>query len=243
MKNIFGFLILFSLIFPLCGQDLSSVYDDGTPVAAATERKAAPVYPDGVGYEVVNNVDGDTADVLVDEVNHESIRMICIDTPESNFHGFYQKYGNEAKEALKKLLPIGKKGTLKFQNPQRDQYGRLLAYIYVGDTNINLEMVKLGWAAIYIYHPWDSYAKSFLRESIRAYEAGKGIWSKTDPLLEMPYEFRRRMSKSYPHSWMSNPQTSIFVRPTRIDSVPAYSRFFFLSDSEAEAAGYKFVEK
>lgn len=219
-----------------------AIYDDGQPVLRALTT-AAPVYPDGVAMEVVRNVDGDTVDVIVDGVNQESARMICIDTPESFYQGFYQKYGNEAKAALQQLVPVGTKGTLRFQQTQRDTYGRLLAYVYVGDKNINLEMVKIGWAAIYLYYPVDSYANDFLTASIGAAEAGLGIWSKSDPLLEMPYEFRRRMSKGYGNSWPANPQTKIFVRPTRAASVPPYTRFFFSSDGQAQADGFRFVEE
>ena len=45
---------------------------------------------------------------------------------------------------------------------QRDRFGRLLAYIFVGDKNINIEMVRLGHSKFYTKYGKGRYAKDFM---------------------------------------------------------------------------------
>ena len=81
--------------------------------------------------------DGDTIWVT-DALGKHKVRMNRIDAPESD-----QPFGKEATAHLKAL--IGGK-TVRVTYESTDQYGRILGIIYLGETDINLQMVKDGCA-------------------------------------------------------------------------------------------------
>ena len=83
--------------------------------------------------------DGDTVRVTDKTGTKITIRLACIDAPETS-QGASGKWSTQI---LKGLLQ-GKSISIK---PQvQDRYGRTVAEIYQGSTNINLKMVKLGAA-------------------------------------------------------------------------------------------------
>lgn len=89
-------------------------------------------------------VDGDTIDV--EGVGR--IRFVGVNTPEKG-HAGYQ----EAKDFVKSLC-LGKTVGLDIDNAKRhDKYGRILAVVYVGDTNVNAELLKRGYAQIMYIPP------------------------------------------------------------------------------------------
>lgn len=85
---------------------------------------------EGVG--VLSVYDGDT--IILE--NKERLRLRQLDAPELNFCG-----GKEAKAALEKLVS-GKKVRITGQIP--DQQGRGMAFVYVGDTLVNKELLTKG---------------------------------------------------------------------------------------------------
>jgi micrococcal nuclease len=84
-------------------------------------------------------VDGDTI-----IINNESIRLLGINTPEKK-----EKYYEEAKEFLNKTL-FNKTVKIEYGKEKYDRYKRKLAFIFLGNKNINVEMVKEGFANVYI---------------------------------------------------------------------------------------------
>ncbi|MAG78902.1 hypothetical protein CMI40_00820 [Candidatus Pacearchaeota archaeon] len=84
-------------------------------------------------------VDGDT--IKID--NDTSLRMLGINTPEKG-----EKYYNEAKESLQQSVS-NKTIELEFGKDKYDRYKRILAYIYFKRENINLELVRNGYANFY----------------------------------------------------------------------------------------------
>jgi micrococcal nuclease len=62
-----------------------------------------------------------------------------------------------------------------------DRYGRILAGIYLDDKNINLEMVKTGYAEVYSGRPPRGlYMKEYKKAEDGARNSGQGIWSQGD---------------------------------------------------------------
>lgn len=90
-------------------------------------------------------VDGDTIRVIWHGENMP-VRLLGIDTPERKQPG-----GEESTECLRRLLAGADFVDLEFENdtPRRDSLGRLLAYVWRGDTLLNLEMVKRRQAGLY----------------------------------------------------------------------------------------------
>jgi len=86
---------------------------------------------------VVDEVlDGDT--ILIE--TGEYVRLIGIDSPEKN-----QSFYNESKAFLESLI-LSRPVILKIDTRDRDNYNRLLRYVYLNNLNINIEMVKQGYA-------------------------------------------------------------------------------------------------
>lgn len=128
--------------------------------------------------KVVKVVDGDTIDLLVDRAPRR-IRLDQIDTPEKG-----QDWGRRATRALSQKI-AGKQVEVEVSGT--DRYSRWIGTIWMGDRNINREMVAEGHAWVYRQYLKD---QSLLTDERRAREAGLGLWSMAEPIP--PWEWRRR---------------------------------------------------
>jgi len=119
--------------------------------------------------------DGDT--ILLSDGRR--VRYIGINAPEVAHAKYGQRaepFGQKASEANKALV-YGKKVRLEFDREAKDHYGRLLAYVYLGDGRcVNLEMLEAGWAYALYKKPNDRYVNLLLEAQRRAMKAGVGIW-------------------------------------------------------------------
>ena len=96
----------------------------------------------------VRVVDGDTI-ILKDSLGIETkIRIKCIDTPERGQAGF-----KEASDRMKQMVH-GK--VVRFEPITKDHYGRTVADVFVGDTNVGLQMVKEKYAIVFKKYCQDS---------------------------------------------------------------------------------------
>jgi micrococcal nuclease len=69
---------------------------------------------------------------------------------------------------------------LVFDAERRDVYDRLLAYVYLGDTFVNAELVRRGFARTLTIPPNTRFASLFDRLEQAAADTGKGLWGKCD---------------------------------------------------------------
>jgi len=122
--------------------------------------------------------DGDTISVM-NEGKAVKIRLEGVDCPES-----HQDYGAKAKE-FTSIMVFGKEVTVKEKN--KDQYGRILATVFIGEKNLNLELVKAGLAWHYKAYSKD---KELASAEEKAREVKDGLWSMIN--LIPPWEFRKR---------------------------------------------------
>jgi hypothetical protein len=104
------------------------------------------------------------------------VRFLQIDTPELSSN---ECYATQARSLLESLLPAGARVSLR-KDPaldQVDRYGRLLRYVYRGETNLNVEMVRRGAAAPYFYDGDDGQFSSRLYSlALAAKRAHRGLW-------------------------------------------------------------------
>ena len=123
--------------------------------------------------------DGDTISVLYKSGKKYRIRLQGIDAPELS-----QPYGHASKKHLARLL-VGKNLTVRDEG--RDMYSRKLAFIFVQGNNINLQMVKDGYA----WH-YKNYYKSREMEKAQKYAKEKklGLWKDKAP--QEPWIYRRK---------------------------------------------------
>ncbi|MFA4819150.1 MAG: thermonuclease family protein [Patescibacteria group bacterium] len=117
-------------------------------------------------------IDGDTIELE----NGERVRYIGINAPETvDPRRMVQCFGNAAK-AKNTELTAGQKVRLEPDVSERDQYGRLLRYVYVGETFINLELVRQGYAYASPFPPDVKYKQLFYEAGRAARETNLGLW-------------------------------------------------------------------
>jgi len=153
------------------GQDggPAGVADDGEPGGDG----------DRVSAEVLRAVDGDTIEVLIDG-REDRVRYIGVDTPETVAPGQpVECFGHQASEFNARLVE-GENVNLVFDHELRDDYGRLLAYVYVGDVFVNARLVARGFARTLEIAPNTSMAARLGRLEARAGAAGRGLWGACD---------------------------------------------------------------
>ena len=131
---------------------------------------------DTIEGTVVRVVDGDTINVrLVDRV--EKIRYIGVNTPEIHHPIKGAEPGGRAAAQVNRGLVIGRRVRLELDVQPRDRYGRLLAYVWVGDTMVNAELVRRGYAQVMTIPPNVKYQQLLVKLQREAREAGRGLWS------------------------------------------------------------------
>jgi micrococcal nuclease len=140
-------------------------------------RSANTGDPPGTGT-IVEVVDGDT--VVVDLDGHqEHVRLIGIDTPESVAPDRPDEcFGAQASHRLAELVPAGTAMRLERDIEARDQYDRLLAYLYRADDDlfVNLAQVSDGYAESLTYPPNTAHRADFERAERDARATGAGLW-------------------------------------------------------------------
>ncbi|MCI1859426.1 MAG: thermonuclease family protein [Sporolactobacillus sp.] len=145
----------------------------GHPAQADTKQEVA-----GVSAKVVKVIDGDTFQAIYQK-KVTTVRVLLIDTPETHHPRLgVQPYGKEASASARELLE-GKTVRLEAaENEERDKYGRLLAYVFVGDRSFAAEQLKRGLARVaYIYPPNTKYLDRYRAAENEAKQARRNIWS------------------------------------------------------------------
>jgi len=132
--------------------------------------------PPGSAYAYVTRaVDGDTIEVRLDG-KIEDVRYIGVDTPETVKPGEpVQCFGPQASSFNHRLVE-GRRVKLVFDVERRDVYGRLLAYVYLGDRFVSAELVRRGLARTLTIPPDDSFAGYLKRLEVAAARGGRGLW-------------------------------------------------------------------
>lgn len=126
-------------------------------------------------FTVSRIIDGDTIELS----NGEAVRLIGINAPEVG-QPYYMKSANKLAQL------IGEKNvTLEKDVSNRDRYGRLLRYVYVGNIFVNLEIVREGYAIAYPYYPDVKYSDEFKAIEQEARNAQIGMWVKTELAVDI----------------------------------------------------------
>ncbi len=137
-------------------------------------------------------VDGDTLILATGE----RVRLIGVDAPEQE--GPYTRaepFGAES-AAFARRLAEGRRVRLAFDAERRDAYGRTLAYVAVGDLDLNAELIRQGYARAYRRFP-HRRLDEFVRLEGEARAARRGLWGAAAPAPGSP---RRDRSPGRPRS-------------------------------------------
>ncbi len=116
---------------------------------------------------VVTVVDGDTVELA----NGETVRLLGINTPERG-----EAYSLMATERLEALV-LNRTVELEAGVEDRDQYGRMLRYIHVNDTQVNRVLVAEGLATTYLIGDNDPYRRTLESAERTARQQGRGLWA------------------------------------------------------------------
>ncbi|WP_300455245.1 thermonuclease family protein [Desulfobacula sp.] len=126
-------------------------------------------------FRVLKIFDGDTIQVSGLDLTF-TIRLVGIDSPETGFKGqASQPFSQKAKQYLKHLLDTQ---TVHLKSYGTGGYNRQLAEVFVGEKNINIEMLRAGLAEVYKGTPPKQLdLKGYRTAEASARRAEKGIWS------------------------------------------------------------------
>lgn len=164
----------------------------GVVLALMTALRLLATAPADVVTRVVKVNDGDT--FLTSD--RDRVRMLGVDAAET-----YQPGGDVATEALEKYI-AGREVRLEPDSggSDTDHFGRLLRWVWVGDTNVNLLMVARGYAPVRLYQENLKYQDTLEAAELEAARVGRGLWSfnvYTPPSIDI---VRDRLAKRSPGS-------------------------------------------
>ncbi|MGG1514760.1 thermonuclease family protein [Paenibacillus oryzisoli] len=148
---------------------------------ACGAKKASQAGKETVKVERV--VDGDTLEVTLNG-KKEKIRLIGVDTPETKKANTpVMFYGKEASDFTTKRLEK-QSVELEYDVDKKDQYDRVLAYVWIGDELFNRTLVQEGYARMATFPPNVKYVNDFKKDQESARKAKKGIWQNYDKAFD-----------------------------------------------------------
>lgn len=185
--------------------------------------------------------DGDTLTLATDDGRYR-IRLHEIDAPEHD-----QPWSREPREALADKV-AGKYVRVDVETV--DDYGRTVGKVWLGERDVNRELVREGHAWVYRKYLND---RSLLADEAAARAAKRGLWSLADPIA--PWRWRQSVRAASSGGRAVDPDCEIkgninrrgdriYHRPgdrsyrdTRIDT--SRGERWFCSEEEAQRAGWR----
>lgn len=149
----------------------------GTSTHSVTLSAPSLNAPNVVQVPVTKVIDGDTIKVAMNG-KEETIRFLLIDTPETHHPKLgIQPFGPEASAETHRLLDHQKVTLELAKNKAKDHYGRYLAYIFVGNQSVEVDLLEKGLARVaYIIPPNTNYLETYRKAESIAKSAHQGVW-------------------------------------------------------------------
>lgn len=145
---------------------------------------------------VTQVTDGDSLKVKTAEDTKLTVRLYGIDAPEvervnrktARISKQGQPYGKSSYEVLEaKVL----KRKVRVDIIDIDRYKRMVGIVYLNGKDINLEMVRGGWAWAYREYLDRPYASIYIEAEKEARDKKAGLWKERNP--QPPWDFRKQM--------------------------------------------------
>ena len=153
-----------------------------TTLLEPTSSTTTPTHAESV--TVVSITDGDTIEIELADGTIEPLRLIGVNAPEPG-----ECFADESAAALAVLLS----GTLTLESDasDRDQFGRLLRYIYADGILLNAALVESGHALSHNYPPDTAHQAEIDEAQTAAQASNRGIWATgaCGPTFAAPLDF------------------------------------------------------
>jgi micrococcal nuclease len=107
----------------------------------------------------------------------EKVRYIGVNTPETHHPTKGAEPGGREASDVNGQLVNRHQVRLELDVQDRDRYGRLLAYVYVGDQMVNAELVRRGYAQVMTVPPNVRHQDLFVKLQREAREQKRGLWA------------------------------------------------------------------
>lgn len=178
----------------------------------AASLAAAPLFAETLRGKVVGVTDGDTVRLLVNGRDLYKVRLGEIDAPENG-----QPFGRASKRMLSDLV-FGQVVSARVTDV--DRYGRSVAVLTRGGTNINAELVRKGGAWAYRRYLSDQRYLMWERD---ARNGRRGLWRLQPDQIMAPWDWRaaRRGGAGSPRPTVSVGGTGLMRRPATAMSAAA----------------------
>jgi micrococcal nuclease len=125
--------------------------------------------------------DGDTITIRDAQGRKEKIRLLDVDAPEKG-----QQHSRITQSALSDRIGLKQ---VRIEWKKRDDYGRIVGAVFLGEENINHWLIDRGYAWRYRY----SRNQELKSVMMNAREARRGLWAIKDPMD--PWLCRRAKEK------------------------------------------------
>ena len=149
--------------------------------------------PDALVVSVVYVNDGDTFVVEDKSGKRDNVRIVSIDAPEKGRRGMPgQAYSDRSRKHLYGL--VGRK-EVRLISQGRDDYGRLLARAWIGDTDVGLAQVCAGYAWVFdaFVHELPVADQRTYRDcETKARKERRGLWRGSKPMPPWQWRYLRR---------------------------------------------------
>lgn len=228
-------------LIPTGQEDMQVAGEQPEPPSAAGEYKTT----------VDKITDGDTIRISDPVLGSDRVRFVNMDTPETypaknkdlnreEINTNQKLHGDAATDHIQTLIQPGDEVIIKVGDQPTDEYGRLLAEVITTDgKNVNLEMVRDGYAVSYFIAPIDEEAYPKYQQAVKeAKDKRLGIWNADNRLMELPFTFRANDDQKGFLRYVGNSDTKEYMIPDNWADVPVEKRVFFSSPKEAESYGY-----
>ena len=191
---------------------------------------------------LVDVIDGDTIKVKYNGKT-ETIRYLLLDTPEVRHQTLgKQPGGEEASTRHKEIMKTGQVSIEFDVGDRMDDYGRLLAYVYIDGKSVQEMLLSEGLGRVaYIYPPNTRYLKEFEEAQEIAKHAKKGIWEVENYATDRGFNQAvfEQNSNCLIKGNINRDGDKIYHVPDSQHYIQTNPEEWFCSEKEAKAAGFR----
>jgi endonuclease YncB( thermonuclease family) len=212
-----------------------------TSACGSDSRPTPPTSPPGgeQSQNVTSITDGDTVRFNPPLLGLTSLRFLNIDAPELN-GASQEPWAAASRTNMQQLLPVGAEIRIETDQDRTDSFNRVLGHaVRVDGVNVNREQLRMGHAVLFVIWPNMAHFAEYRSAQLEAQSAGRGVWTASAPLRELPFEYRLRQDRQAPFRPVGDYFTHAYVEPADYPRVHVNNRVFFDTRADADAAGYR----